>query len=233
LKEGMPRAPEPYASAIFYYAQIDKIAALSEGKAWGWTDIRPDAVIGFVPNCNAMDFAGGLAIWLSMYRWVEGEGAQVVFPENEFVWTAKHTDTSQMILGRSYLYAAVSGKTDGRAVNVGDGTSVHKDGVWAEICAWFGLKGVGPRDGVVTGEAWVMEQRSKWAAFENENGLEDRKVEKAAAGLWFMSMILVQAAMERHYDLGISEELDFPQSTDTAAGYCVAFERMRKAKQIP
>jgi nucleoside-diphosphate-sugar epimerase len=232
LKENMPRAPEPYASAIFYYAQIDKIASLSEGKAWRWSDIRPDAVIGFVPNGNAMDLAGGLAIWLSLYRWVEGEGADVVFPGNEVVWAAKHTDTSQMILGRSHVYAAVSGKANGRAVNVGDGTSVYKDGLWSEICALFGLRGVGPREGATTGEAWVMGQKSKWGAFESENGLKARTVERAASGLWFMSMILVRAAVDRYYDLGVSKELGFPQSNDRAAGYRVAFERLRKAKLI-
>ena len=60
--------------------RFDKIAELSQGKTWAWTDIRPDAVIGFVPNGNAMDLAGGLAIWLSLYRWAKGEGAEVVFP---------------------------------------------------------------------------------------------------------------------------------------------------------
>lgn len=232
MKESTPRVQEPYASGIFYYAQIDKIAELSVGKAWAWTDVRPDAVIGFVPNGNAMDLAGGLAIWLSLYRWTEGEGAEVVFPGNDVVWGAKHTDTSQMILGRSHVYAAVSGKASGRAVNVGDGTSVYKDGLWAKICAWFGLKGVGPREGMTTGEAWVMGQKSRWGVFESANGLKAGTVEKAALGLWFMSMILIHAAIDRHYDLGVSKELGFPQSSDTAAGYHAAFERLRKAKLI-
>ena len=231
-KESMARVPEPYASGIFYYAQTDAIAALSKGKFWQWSDIRPDAVIGFVPNGNAMDLVGGLAIWLSLYRWSTGEGAEVVFPGNEVVWSAKHTDTSQMILGKSHIYAAVTGKASGQAVNVGDGTSAYKDGLWADICAWFGLKGIGPKEGATTGEAWAMSQKSRWGAFEAENGLKPGTIEKAASGFWFMSMILVGAAIDRHYDLGLSKELGFPQSDDTAAGYHAAFERLRKAKLI-
>ena len=179
-----------------------------------------------------MDLAGGLAVWLSLYRWVEGEGTDVVFPRNEVVWATKHTDTSQKVLGRSHVYAAVSGKANGRAMNVRDGTSVYKDGLWSEICALFGLKGVGPREGVTTGEAWVMGQKSKWGGFEIENGLKAGTVEKAASGLWFMRMISVRAAIDRHYDLGLSKELGFPRSNDTAAGYPAAFERLRKAKLI-
>jgi nucleoside-diphosphate-sugar epimerase len=231
-RENMAWIPEPYASSIFYYAQTDTIAALSKGKSWQWTDIRPDAVIGFVPNGNAMDLVGGLSIWLSMYRWSTGEGAEVVFPGNEVVWSAKHTDTSQMILGKSHIYAAVTGKASGRAVNIGDGTSVYKDGLWADICVWFGLKGIGPKEGSLTGEAWVLSQKSRWDTFEGENGLRVGTVEKAASQFWFMSMILSGAAFDRHYDLGLSKELGFPQSNDTAAGYHEAFKRLRKAKLI-
>lgn len=52
------------------------------------------------------------------------------------------------------MYAAAIGKANGQAVNVGDGTSVYKDGL-CEICASFGLKGVGPREGPTTGEGVV------------------------------------------------------------------------------
>lgn len=110
---------------------------------------------------------------------------------------------------------------------------MYKNGLWAEICAWFGLKGVGPREGATTGEAWVMEQKGKWSAFESENVLKTGTVEKAASGLWFMSLILVRAAIDHYYDFGVSMELGFPQNNDTAAGYHVAFERLRMAKQIP
>jgi nucleoside-diphosphate-sugar epimerase len=232
LKESAPRVPEPYASRIFNLAQIDAVAALSVGKKWQWTDIRPDAVIGFVPNGNAMDLVGGLAAWLSLYRWVHGEGAEVVFPGNEVVWGSKHTDTSQQILGKSHLYALVSGKASGKAVNVGDGTTSWSEGLWADICAWFGLKGVGPQEGVVTGEQWVFSQKGRWAEYEAATGLKEGTVKRAASGLWFMSVLLVRAAIDRHYDLGLSGELGFPQSRDTTEGYCVAFERLRRARLI-
>jgi hypothetical protein len=130
-----------------------------------------------------MHLASGPAIWLSIYRWSEGEGEEVVFYGNKVVWSAKHTDTSQMILGRSHIYAAVSGKASGQAINVGDGTNVYKDGLWADICSWFGLKGVGPRNGAMTGEAWVIAQRSRWGAYEEENGLRAGTVDQAASGL--------------------------------------------------
>ena len=232
-KESMARVPEPYASGIFYYAQKDAIVALSMGKSWQWSDIRPDAVIGFVPNGNAMDLVGSLAIWLSMYRWSAGGDAEVVFPGNDVVWSAKHTDTSQMILGKSHIYAALTGKASARSVNVGDGTSAYRDGLWVDICTWFGLRGIGPKEGVTDPQAWVLSQKSRWGTFEDENRLRAGTVERALSGFWFMNMLLLGAAIDRHYDLGLSIELGFPQSNDTAAGYHAAFERLREAKLIP
>lgn len=75
LSESAPRVPEPYASLVFYYAQYDALASLAKNKSWSFVELRPDAIIGFVPNGNAMNFAEGLALWLAMYRSLEGEGA--------------------------------------------------------------------------------------------------------------------------------------------------------------
>jgi len=52
LKESLPRIPEPYASEMFYYSQMDMLAEMSKGKGWTWCDVVPDVVVGFVPNNN-------------------------------------------------------------------------------------------------------------------------------------------------------------------------------------
>ena len=67
LKESAPRVPAPYGDAILYYPQIDTLAALSEGKKWKFADIRPDAIVGFVPNHNPMNIAEPLALYASLW----------------------------------------------------------------------------------------------------------------------------------------------------------------------
>lgn len=52
LKESLPRIPEPFASEMFYYSQMDMLADMSRGKSWTWCDVIPDVIVGFVPNNN-------------------------------------------------------------------------------------------------------------------------------------------------------------------------------------
>ncbi len=60
LAESLPRIPEPYASEMFYYNQLDMLAELAKGKQWTWCEVRPDVVVGFVPNNNVYCLAQAL-----------------------------------------------------------------------------------------------------------------------------------------------------------------------------
>jgi hypothetical protein len=110
FKESLPRIPEPYASKVFYYSQVDALSHIAQGKTWKWTEVRPDVIVGFVPTSNAMNIAGPLAVYLSLYRHVHGANAEVPFPASEKAWTAKHTDTSSYILSRFEIHAALAGE---------------------------------------------------------------------------------------------------------------------------
>ena len=79
--------PEPRGDNIFYYAQYDKSVELCEKSAgsWRFAEIRPDAAVGFVPNGNPMNIAQISRLWLILVRSIEGEEAEVVFPESEIV----------------------------------------------------------------------------------------------------------------------------------------------------
>ena len=51
VTESDPRVPSPEGDNIFYYPQIDALAAISEGKPWKFADIRPDANVSLLPSC--------------------------------------------------------------------------------------------------------------------------------------------------------------------------------------
>jgi hypothetical protein len=39
LKETLPRIPEPYASEMFYYTQLDYLKEAAKGKSWTWCEV--------------------------------------------------------------------------------------------------------------------------------------------------------------------------------------------------
>lgn len=232
LKESASRIPEPWASNVFYYAQYDTMKRLSEGKSWTFCEIRPDAIIGFVPQNNAMNLAQAIGLWLAMVKSFEGVGTEVVFPGDEKAYAALHTDTSQDILAQFHIYAsfhpvAVAKKS----FNIADGEVVTWEQVWPGICNWFGLKGVGPDPSKKTGAQWVQERKGQWGNWVKENGLKPGALEATS---WdFMSAIMGAITFDRQYDLSACREVGFEEKIETVKGYTTAFERMTEARIIP
>ena len=207
---------------------------LSQSKPWTFTEIRPDAIIGFVPNNNAMNLAQCLGLFLAFCRWKEGNGAVVEFPGSESAWKARHSDSSQDILARFHIFASLHPeRVREKAFNIADGEVVTWEGVWAGICGWFGLKGVGPGQGKggEKGTQWLKSQRGEWGRWEKENGLKEGMME--ATGWEFMEALVVMIEFNREYDLSRAREAGFEETVDTVVGYHLAFERMREAKIIP
>merc|ERR1712014_172913 len=166
LSESLPRIPEPYRENIFYYEQYDILKRASENKPWTFCEIRPDAIVGFVPQNNAMNIAQALGLFLSLWRDIEGEGSEVRFPGSSEAWRALHTDTSQDILARFHIYASLHPtQTTERAFNVVDGPATTWEQVWPEICVYFGLKGIPPESSGEPFNAakWMEEHQKDWS----------------------------------------------------------------------
>lgn len=106
---------------------------------------RPDGIIGFTPISNAVNLSQGIALYLTIYREIHGQGTKMNWPGTEKIWKCKHSDTSQGISARMEIYAAthVDRCRDGGIFSVADAETVTWEDVWAKLCADFGLIGEG------------------------------------------------------------------------------------------
>ena len=192
-----------------------------------------------------MNAAQGLGLYLSLYAAVHGAGAKVIFPGTVGSWTCKHTDTSQDVLARFEIFAALNreqGKCgNGSSFNIADGKVVTWAGKWGPICEYFGLVGVGPkkRTGEAEGEAggrvavadFAKENMGTWAEVVKEHGLKEGRMEGYSWG--FLDFVMRVFDFDRQYDLSRARGVGFDEEVDTVEGYRMAFERMRAAKVIP
>jgi hypothetical protein len=232
LSETMPRVPEPWASNIFYYAQYDIMQKASTNKAWKFCEIRPDAIVGFVPNNNAMNIAQGVGIFLALYKEVSGEGAEVPFPGSQEAWTARHTDTSQDILAMFHIHASLHPeKTHERAFNVVDGQATTWEEVWPQLCAYFGLKAKPPAsDAIFDVVKWMEEHRDRWPQFTAKHQLKSGAFE--GTGFQFVKDVM-GIPFRRDYDAAASRSVGFKEERPHAVGYELAFDEMKRARIIP
>lgn len=190
LKESAPRITAPFDEHIFYYAQVDALTSLSAGKNWDFVDIRPDAIIGFVPNHNAMNIAEPLGLYLSLWKDFGGS-EEVPFPGTEESYGHLQSNGNQDIVARFTIYASLHPEvTKGKSFNIADvDFGVSWSMAWEGIAAYFGLKGVGPLESgqEETGENWVKSQKEKWDAWTKEKGLREKVLDNTCWG--FMTVV--------------------------------------------
>ncbi|TVY82657.1 Short chain dehydrogenase sirQ [Lachnellula suecica] len=235
LKENAPRIPSPYGDNIFYYPQVDKLAELAKGKAWKFADVRPDAIVGFVPNHNPMNIAEPLALYLSLWKSLRPHDP-VPFPGTAESYTHGQSNISSDQLGRFHIYVSLHPeKTAGEAFNIADEDGpVSWEMVWSDIAAFFGLNGVGPIEQTVglSGEKWVMAQKEMWGKWTEDNGLRSKVLDNTC---WdFMTIVAGEySTFDRHFDISKARSIGYLDSVDHAEGYRVAFRRMRAANIIP
>ncbi|KZT39374.1 hypothetical protein SISSUDRAFT_1003543, partial [Sistotremastrum suecicum HHB10207 ss-3] len=233
LKESTPRLPEPYASQIFYYSQVDVLKRLSVGKSWTFSEVRPDNIIGFVPNFNSMNEAQVFGVYLSLYRAVHGEGAEVPFPATNAAYKIMTTEASTGTLAKFQIHVSLNDDKfeNGEAFNVGDKAASFET-KWPAMAAYFGLEGVppkqdNPQDAM---EKWVHDHVETWAKLEGRYGLRAGAIE--GTGWWFGN-IVIWAFFDRPFDLTKMKRVGFEEDGDTVKGYYAAWDLYKKAKIIP
>jgi hypothetical protein len=205
LSESMPRLPEPHASQNFYYAQVDHLAAASKGKGWKYCEIRPDMIVGFVPNNNIYCLAQTLATYLSLYAAIEGPGAKCEFPGTEKSWLNKSNDSSQDIVAKFAIYASLHPETThGEAYNAAEPGK------------------------------YIEEHLSDWRKLERENGLQTGRVGNERSFGGFQYFIMTMLDFDRELDMRKMHQAwgSSKEETDVKGAWWTAFDRFRKAKII-
>jgi hypothetical protein len=201
----------------------------------------PPIQVGYVPNNNTYCLAQTLAIYLSLYASIAGPGAECPFPGTPESWRILSNDSSQDIVARFSIHASLHpSQSSHRSFNVADSATPSPwSKRWPVICAWFGLKGVGPSPPGAEPSpqpgAYLREHRAEWKALAAKHGLKSGAVDvelgEGKGGYQYFIMTLFD--FDRHLDLGGMRDVGFEESVEGDASWAVAFERFRKGKAIP
>jgi hypothetical protein len=176
-----------------------------------------------------MNIAGPLAYYLSLYRHVHGEGAQIPFPGPQTAWEATHTDTSAYILSRFEIDAAVnSNKTASKTFNIADGEVTSWSKKWGGIVEYFGLSPGEPAPSTTTPEEFFKRHASVWDEIVKKNGL----IKREETSFWFMEAIFMRS-IDCEYDLSAARSIGFTETVGTVEAYRRVFHKMRESKFIP
>ncbi|KIW74833.1 hypothetical protein Z517_11603 [Fonsecaea pedrosoi CBS 271.37] len=237
LTESLPRIPEPHASRMFYYQQIDSLRRLSRGRSWQWVDLRPDVIPGFVPNSNTYCLAQTLAVYLSLFATVEGKGTTCPFPGSTEAWNTLSNDSPQDAVAQFSIFASLNpDKTAGQSFNVaGSDQAVSWSERWPIICQFFGLEGTEPVESSLAPADYMRSHLATWSELVQTHGLETNLIrdELAEGKAGYQKHIMSELCFDRSLDLGRMRQAGFQEVSDSKRAWWTAFERFREAKAIP
>lgn len=182
-----------------------------------------------------MTFVEPLALYLSLYRFVNGPGANIAFPGTRNNFTHTFTDASQDLISKSEIYLSVETpeKANREAFNIAD-TDVP--GPWSVkqpiLADYFGLKGTGPREkGWEDLEKWWNDHQPDYRRMYKTYRLERRDIPPSS---WiFMKSGFVMLDRDREMCLDKIRDIGFREEYPVGMGYIIALERIAEAKLIP
>ncbi len=231
--------PEPANYGLFYLPQMAFLDEYSKGKKWGWLDTRPDIIIGFMPNQNFYSLGSSLGFFLSLYREINGAGAECPFPGTAASWVTKSNDSSAEMIARQTLHVELSDKfrfAKGASFNVADERAARTwETRWPDLCALFGLKGVKrAEDNPLEVRAYIREHIDAWKAMEAKYGLQSGHVDSPRITPGFEHFLITLFDQDRQYDMTkMYDDAGFTEERDTTDAWGRVFAQMRAAKLIP
>ncbi|KAK1569621.1 uncharacterized protein LY79DRAFT_571597 [Colletotrichum navitas] len=236
LKESMAdNLPEEYAKTVAYPWFRRILAKASEGKPWTWSEVCPDAVIGFTPNGSGFSLALHWAQYLSLYAYNHGRDGnsdlpvEIPFPGSESGYNSLFTPVSSRSFGRTAVYASLNGeKCHGKVINVADSTRPTTfSEIWPSLANWFGLKGVGPTEDNQPSKPgeYVKENKQHFV----EKGLHKALVAGVGGGSSQLDSVGYWLSFDRQLSLDRLRSLGFMEERDPIEGWLEAFRKFREA----
>lgn len=228
--------PADYEKTVAYPHFRRVLTEASKDRSWSWTEICPDAVVGFTPNGSAFSLALHWGQYLSLYarNHRDNETTEVPFPGNETAYHAKFTPVSTRILGEIAVYAALNqDKCSGKILNAADRAEPTTWAeLWPKLVHSFGMVGVGPvsedslagDDKLKPGE-YVTKYKHLFAEAGLPKGLTcgvgDGHQQLDAVGTWL--------TFDRQLSLARLRSVGYDREVDPAVGWLDAFEKFREA----
>jgi nucleoside-diphosphate-sugar epimerase len=230
FKESMIPPIEIFGGKIHYHAYAELLTEKSKGKSWTWCDVRPDAVVGFVPGGSAFNLTAHWGTYLALYAVVEGKGAKVYFPGTESGMKALYHDASAEMIGKVAIWASLHPEeTGGQIFNVADRTepSSQKER-WPKIAKYFGLEGLGPAPSglkILTPSDYMTKHRDVLL----KKGVRISDVFYGA----FLDSNMGSFENDRHFDMEKIRGVGFLDEVDPNESWFKAFDRYKEAGMFP
>lgn len=176
-----------------------------------------------------------MGIYLSLYAFVEGRGAEVPFPGTQGTYISLSSDSNQDIIARFSIYASLRPKlSGGRAFNIADTVQPSSWSIrWPLLANYFGLIGVGPSDHSSHPTEYVTTHQDALEEMCKKYGLKVDVIISSMRNPGARMNSLKYLPFDRTLDLKEARRLGFEETISVETSWYSAFDKLKIAKIIP
>jgi nucleoside-diphosphate-sugar epimerase len=209
----------------FYYDQQDWLESAAAKYGFGWSALRPEAVIGYALG-NPMNL--GLAI--TVYAEICAElGVPFSFPGSLETWDSLYELTDGRLLAQAAEWAATTPAAAGEAFNITNGDVFRWSTFWPRLAEIYGLPYAEPRPMWLA--AVMPDKAPVWDHIVAKHGLAPTKFEEIAS--WQFADAILHMGNDIFRSTMKARRFGFDGFVESDRSFAEFVVRLRESRIIP
>jgi nucleoside-diphosphate-sugar epimerase len=210
----------------FYYSQEDFLRRQSEGKAWSWTALRPDIVIGMAIG-NPMNLGTLIAIYASMCREL---GVPMRFPGPKKAYDVLVNVADAELLAKGMEFVSINDSCSEEIFNFTNGDIFRWKHIWPRIGKYFGVDVDEPQTFSLA--TYMADKSALWQEMTRKYGLGDYQFEKLVQ--WPFGDFIFNTVHDAFFDVNKLRRFGFnDMHLDSFDSFKRVFDQLKAHKVIP
>ncbi|SEO05938.1 Nucleoside-diphosphate-sugar epimerase [Mucilaginibacter gossypiicola] len=210
----------------FYYSQQDFLIKQSAGKAWSWTAVRPDIMVGFAVG-NPMNMANLIAVYETLCNELN---VPFRFPGSDMAYKVLVNITDSEILAKGMEYAALHEDCYSQIYNVTNGDIFRWEQIWPKIAAYFNVN----MDSPITFPLaeYMADKEEVWAGIVEKYGLKPHTVKELAN--WPFGDFIFNVEADAFFDVNKFRRAGFHEmQVESFESFKNTFDELKAQNIIP
>jgi nucleoside-diphosphate-sugar epimerase len=209
----------------FYYDQEDFLSAQSRGKAWSWSVLRPDLIMG-PGEGHPMNLLMAIAVYAAICKEL---GVHLAFPGTRGAYAALFDATDATHLARAAEWAATTPECAGEIFNITNGDLFRWEHLWPRIAAMFDMKPGPPTP--LDLASMMADKGPVWDTMVAKYGLRPIALERLVS--WGFGQFVFRIEYDVFADTTKARRFGFHDVVETEEMFDRMFCDLRRRKYIP
>jgi nucleoside-diphosphate-sugar epimerase len=210
----------------FYYSQEDFLREHSAGKAWSWTAVRPDIVVGFAVG-NPMNLANLIAVYASLCKALK---VPFRFPGSLKSYDVLVNVTDANLLAKGMEWVSTHAECNGEIFNVTNGDVFRWSQLWPRFAAYFGVEYAEPITFPL--QEYMADKAELWQQLVQQHSLKNHSIDELVQ--WGFGDFIFNVEADAFFDVNKLRRFGFHEMhLDSFESFRQQFEHLKAAKIIP